>query len=137
MSQANYTNDPFVKAFPETLPFWEAAATGVMLLPHCIRCQKKHWHPRAHCPFCGAAELEWQKVSGQGEVHSFSIIRKPDAPYVLAYVQLNEGPMLMTNIVDCNPEQIRIGMQVKVHFRAEESGRDAPVFSPIGPAVRE
>ncbi|MDQ8030770.1 MAG: Zn-ribbon domain-containing OB-fold protein [Bordetella sp.] len=120
--------DPYVKAFPETEAFWRASAEGRFLLPRCQACGRLHWHPRAFCPFCHADAIEWVQASGRGEVYSFSIVRRPGAPYVLAYVRLDEGPILMTNIVDGDPAAVRVGMRVNVGFRATEHGRMAPVF---------
>lgn len=120
--------DEYVSAFPETLPFWRAAAAGVFVVPRCKDCGKTHWHPRAHCPFCRSADLAWEPASGRGTVHSFTIVRRPDAPYILAYVKIEEGPILMTNIVDCALDAVRIGMPVLAGFRATPEGRRAPVF---------
>jgi uncharacterized protein len=125
--------DPFVEAFPETRPFWDAAAQGIFLLPRCNACGQFHWHPRAHCPFCHGTDLGWMHGSGRGMVYSYTIVRRPNAPYVLAYVQIDEGPILMTNVVDCDPESVRIGMPVKVCFRPTQTGRHAPVFTPSVP----
>lgn len=120
--------DPYVQAFPELEAFWRASAEGRLLLPRCQACGRMHWHPRAFCPFCQAGDIEWIEASGAGEVYTFSIVRRPGMPYVLAYVRLDEGPVLMTNIVDADPSTVRIGMRVQVSFRVTEQGRMAPVF---------
>jgi uncharacterized OB-fold protein len=122
------TTDPYVAAFPENVPFWEAAAQGVFLLPRCRQCGKAHWHPRAHCPMCRSADIEWVKASGRASLHTFTVIRLPGAPTILAYAELEEGPRIMTNIVDADPEGLRIGMPLQVAFRATPEGRQAPVF---------
>jgi uncharacterized OB-fold protein len=123
-------HDPFVEAFPENKPFWEAAARGVFLVPRCDACSKVHWHPRAHCPFCHGAAVSWVQASGRGKVYSYTIVRRPNAPYVLAWVQIDEGPIMMTNVVDCELDAVRIDMPVKVNFRPTVQGRHAPVFRP-------
>jgi uncharacterized OB-fold protein len=120
--------DPYVDAFPETRPFWEAAARGEFMLPRRNACGEFHWHPRAHCPFCRADALTWMAVSGTGIVHSYRVVRRGSVPYVLAYVKLVEGPVLMTNIVDCEPQAVRIGLPVKVGFRPTVQGRHTPVI---------
>ncbi len=136
MMQPAWLEDPFVKAFPETNPFWEAAARDVFVVPQCAQCGKRHWHPRAHCPFCQSTQIAWATASGFGEIYSYSIIRRRDAPsHVLAYVKLDEGPLMMTNIVDCDMEKIRSGMRVKLRFRPTAEGRMAPVFAPEGSAT--
>jgi uncharacterized OB-fold protein len=131
MTTDNLTpTDPFVEAFPENRPFWEKAAQGVFLLPRCKSCGKAHWHPRAHCPLCFSSDLHWVEAAGTGEVYSFTIIRRASGPYVLAYVKLAEGPVMMTNIIDCEPEDVRIGLPVRVSFRPTAEGRSVPVFRP-------
>jgi uncharacterized OB-fold protein len=131
MSQSeDYLRDEYVTAFPETLDFWRNAALGIFVVPRCNTCSKVHWHPRAHCPFCHGLDLTWEKSSGKGHVYSFTVIRRKDAPYLLAYVKINEGPILMTNIVDCELSDVYIGMPVKVGFRSAEQGRQVPVFRP-------
>lgn len=135
MSQAHdYLRDEYAMAFPETLEFWRRAAEGVFVVPRCKACGKVHWHPRAHCPFCHSADIAWEKASGKGIIYSFTVVRRKDAAYLLAYVQIEEGPILMTNIVDCAPEDAHIGIPVVVAFRAAEQGRRVPVFRPAATA---
>jgi uncharacterized OB-fold protein len=122
--------DPYVRAFPETQAFWLASAQGRLLLPHCRACGRFHWHPRAFCPFCHAGELDWTESRGEGEVYTFTVVRKPAPAYVLAYVRLAEGPMLMSNVIGCTPAAVHIGLPVVVDFRATPEGRIAPVFRP-------
>jgi len=129
-AQARTLQDTYVQAFPETQAFWLASARGQLLLPHCASCGRSHWHPRAFCPFCHADAISWQDASGRAEVYSFSIVRRADAPYVLAYARLEEGPILMTNIVDVEPAAVHTGMRLMVAFRATQQGRMAPVFRP-------
>ncbi len=122
------STDPFVEAFPENAPFWEAAGRGSLLLRHCLDCRRPHWFPRAVCPLCGGDRLDWVPASGRGELHSFSVVRRAGDPYVLAYVRLDEGPTVMTNIVDTPFERLRIGMRVRVVFRAVPEGRPMPFY---------
>ena len=126
--------DPYAIEYPESTPFWEAAEAGTLLLPQCTQCGRCHWHPRAFCPLCGAADPQWRSASGQGEVFSYSIARTED-PYVVAYVKLNEGPLMLTNIVDCDPGSVRIGQSVTARFRRTPQGRLLPVFVPA-PCVK-
>ena len=126
-----FEQDPFVLAHPETREFWAAAAQGRMLLPRCEDCGRTHWYPRASCPLCGGRRLAWIEASGRGSVHAFSAARRADPPYVLAYVTLDEGPTLMTNLVDAAPESLRIGQRVGVVFRPSSEGRMMPFFAPV------
>lgn len=122
--------DPYVAAFPENRPFWEAAEQGRLLLPHCASCGQFHWHPRPRCPYCRSDAVRWEQAGGEGVLHTYTVIRRPGACYVLAYVQVTEGPLLMTNIVDADPEHLHIGMVVRCGFRTTAEGRHAPVFRP-------
>lgn len=117
-------------AHPESLPFWEAAAKGRFLLPHCQACRRAHWYPRAICPLCGSSDVEWREASGRGTVYSVSVVRRAKPPYALAYVTLDEGPTMMTNIVDCDLDAVAIGQKVKVLFRDRSDGVAVPLFTP-------
>ena len=121
---------PPPEATPETRPFWEAAAQGRLLLKRCTACSQAHYYPRAICPFCFSTATEWRPASGRGIIYSYSIMRRVPAPYAIAYVTLEEGVTMMTNIVDCDLEAIRIGQPVKVAFRPTEGGPPVPMFTP-------
>ena len=122
--------DPYVAAFPEIAPFWQAAARGSLVLPRCTQCGQTHWHPRAQCPFCRAEAIEWHAASGRATLHTFTEIQRADGNYVLAYAQLEEGPLVLTNIVDADAAALRIGASLQVAFRPAKEGRTAPVFRP-------
>jgi uncharacterized protein len=115
---------------PETRPFWEAAAAGTLLIKKCQACGELHHYPRSICPFCGRAATEWAHASGRGTIYSYSVMRRVPAPYAIAYVTLEEGVTMMTNIVDCDLDAIRIGQPVKVVFKPTESGPPVPMFTP-------
>jgi uncharacterized OB-fold protein len=123
-------SDEYVKAFPETMPFWASAENGILVLPSCDNCHRVHWHPRAFCPHCHSSRLSWCASPGLGEIHAYSVVRRPGRPYIFGYVRLDEGLILMTNIVDCALERIRIGLPVSVTFSRTEQGRLAPFFRP-------
>ncbi|QHE87322.1 Zn-ribbon domain-containing OB-fold protein [Hydrogenophaga sp. BPS33] len=120
--------DPYVAAFPETAPFWEASRRGALVLPWCEDCGRSHWHPRPFCPLCGASRLVWRLSTGRGQLYSFSVDRKAAVPVVVAYVALDDGPLLMTNIVGTDPGELQIGQAVQVAFRAAPESRMVPVF---------
>jgi uncharacterized OB-fold protein len=119
--------DPIPSA--ETQPFWDAARAGKLLLRHAVTTGRAHWYPRSLCPFTGEA-TEWREASGRGTIYSFSVMRRATPPYVMAYVTLMEGPTVMTNIVECDPDTIRIGDAVSVTFVTSEGGFALPVFRP-------
>ena len=122
----------------ETKPFWEAATEGRLVLPRCDACTTIIWYPRAFCPACGNASVSWIEAAGTGTVYSFTIVRKGQGPYrdagayVVAYVELDEGPRMMTNVVDCDPDAVAIGMRVEVTFDATDKGTALPRFRPVG-----
>ncbi|HTK93859.1 MAG TPA: Zn-ribbon domain-containing OB-fold protein [Verrucomicrobiae bacterium] len=115
---------------PETKAFWDGAAQGRLLLKKCLACSQVHYYPRALCPFCGSDRTEWQQASGRGTVYSWSVMRRAEVPYCIAYVTLEEGVTMMTNIVDCDLDGIRIGQRVRVVFKPTEGGPPVPAFTP-------
>ena len=115
---------------PESKPFFDGAAAGKLLYKRCAACGEAHYYPRANCPFCGSDRTEWKDASGQGTIYSWSVLRRVPEPYAIAYVTLAEGPTMMTNIVDCDFDRIRIGQKVKVVFKPTDGGPPVPMFTP-------
>jgi len=113
---------------PETQPFWDAAAAGTLLVKRCTACGQAHHYPRARCPFCGSDATEWIEASGRGTVYSFSVFRRAPVPYAIAYVTLEEGVTMMTNLVDGDLDAIRIGQAVRVVFKPTDGGPPVPMF---------
>jgi uncharacterized OB-fold protein len=129
----------------ETLPFWEGTREGRLHLPFCQACRAFFFYPRLLCPRCGGGEIAWRDVSGRGRVHTFSINYVPqapgfadDVPYVTALIDLDEGPRMMTRLVEVEPrpEAIRVGMRVEVVF-ADGGGFVLPLFRPIADTSQE
>lgn len=116
---------------PETRPFWEAANEGRLLLPRCRSCGRVHYYPRARCPFCWGPADEWIEAQGEGEIYSYSIMRRADPPYVIAYVSLAEGVRMLTNIIGADFDTLAIGRRVRLVFVASESGQKVPMFTPL------
>jgi uncharacterized OB-fold protein len=117
-------------------PYWEAAGRGELLYQECPQCGQRQLYPRALCTAC-AATPEWRTASGRGTVHTFTVIRQNWAepfremlPYVVAMVELDEGPRLMSNVTDCAPEAVHIGMPVEAWFESVEDGIALPMFRP-------
>lgn len=104
----------------ETQDFWEATTHRVLSVPTCRSCGLVFWYPRGLCPECGSLDIEWAHASGGGTIYSFSVTRngqgvwKNIAPYVLAYVELDEGIRILTNIVNCEVDSVRVGQRVRV-----------------------
>jgi uncharacterized protein len=113
-----------------TEAYWEGARNGKLLLRHCTSCNKVHHYPRALCPYCFSDKLDWREASGKGKVYTYSVMRRAPEPYVIAYVTLEEGISMMTNIVDCDFDKVRIDQPVKVVYKASENGQPVPMFAP-------
>jgi uncharacterized protein len=115
-------------------PFWKAASEGVLMIKRCKSCDEAHWYPRPFCPHCGSGDTEWVKSNGSGTVYSYTVTRKAGPmPYVLAYVTLDEGVTMLTNLVDGEIESLHIGQKVAVTFRRAEGGGAVPMFRPATP----
>tara|TARA_B110000037_G_C16817076_1_gene382090 strand:+ start:373 stop:633 length:261 start_codon:yes stop_codon:yes gene_type:complete len=85
------------------------------------------------CPHCGNAEVELIQSSGKGEIYSWSVLRRADPPFAIAYVTLDEGPTMMTNIIECDLDNLSIGQRVELKFSPteEKDGAPVPTFKPI------
>ena len=113
----------------ETEVYWQAATEARLLVRRCHACGEAHHYPRSLCPFCFSPDTVWEQACGRGTVYSFSVMRRAEVPYAIAYVTLEEGPTLMTNIVNCALDDIAIGLQVVL-----VGGTDAPsipMFTPV------
>jgi uncharacterized OB-fold protein len=121
--------DPVMNVGDE--PYFEAAAQGRLLVKKCSDCGALHHYPRGICPFCLSDKVSWQDAKGTGKIYTFSITRRAGPiPYCIAYVILDEGVSVMTNIVDCDLDDVRIGQAVKVTFKKSAGGISVPMFAP-------
>jgi uncharacterized OB-fold protein len=116
---------------PESQPWWDACKNGQFLVRHCRACSENHFLPRSICPFCFSDQTEWKVTAGTGTIYTFSVMRRANAPYVLAYVTLDEGPTVMTNIATGDVNAVRIGQRVRVAFEDTDTGQKLPVFTPV------
>ena len=125
----------------DNAPFWQAVQQRRFVLMRCLECGAWYW-PAAYCrnhankPFFDS--LQWQEASGIGRVFAFNIHRRPlhpafqdKIPYVLALIELEEGPMFGSNIVGCQPSAVYVGMPVSVTFEVEHDGQVLPFFAPV------
>jgi uncharacterized OB-fold protein len=120
-------------------PYWDAARRHELVIQRCCACERHVFYPRPTCPHCGAHDLAWVPASGRGTVHTFTVARRPThpafadrVPYVIAIVELEEGPRLTTNIVGCEPDDVHIDMPVQVTYEdlEDENATTLPVFRP-------
>lgn len=135
------TAKPLPRINAVTEPFWEAAARQTLLMQRCRDCLAYVWTPRPACFECGGDRLEWLPLSGRGRVYSFTIIRQvagrgsaaafeKEIPYTVAWIDLDEGPRLLSNVIGCPVGDVKIGMEVIAVF--EEASREIrlPKFKP-------
>ena len=129
---------PLPEPRPETQIYWDACKRHELTLPKCRSCDRFFFYPRAVCPHCMSQDIEWVKSSGRGKVWTFSAhhlgptkayVGEP--PHVVAIVDMDEGCKMMSNIVGCSPEDVSIGMEVKVVFDDVTDEITLPKFKPI------
>lgn len=121
-----------------TAPYWDAARTGRLVVQQCQACCQL-WHPPLpRCPHCCRADLGWRAVSGNGTVYTYTVVRHPThfafagkIPYILAIVELAEGPRLVTALTGVEPGTVRVGQPVHAVFRAVADGVALPYFEPV------
>lgn len=123
---------PDVDAF--TRVYWDAAADGRLLVRRCGGCGRAHHYPREFCPFCWSEDVAWEGASGLATLYTWSVVHRNDlppfgerTPYVAAVVDLDEGPRMMTEVVDATEGELWVGMGLEVAFRD-----GVPVFRPRG-----
>tara|TARA_R110002167_G_scaffold59894_5_gene169655 strand:- start:1439 stop:1831 length:393 start_codon:yes stop_codon:yes gene_type:complete len=110
--------------------YYQAAAEGKLLIGKCKACNEVHHYPRAICPACMSTDVDWVPVSGKGTVYSFSVMRRAPVPYAIAYIRLDEGVTVITNIVDCELDEIAVGQAMQLTFGETEDGHKLPLFTP-------
>jgi uncharacterized OB-fold protein len=122
-----------------TRPYWEHASEGRLVTQRCRDCGQT-WHPPLPaCPHCHSTDLGWQQAAGTGTVYTYTVVRHAThaalagrVPYVIALVELTEGPRLVTGITGCDPADVRAGMAVRVRFEKVTDEVSLPYFEPLG-----
>ncbi|AQA13473.1 Zn-ribbon domain-containing OB-fold protein [Streptomyces samsunensis] len=137
---------PEIDAF--TRPYWDAAAEGRLLIRRCADCGRAHHYPREFCPYCWGEDVVWEEASGAATLYTWSVVHRNDlppfgarVPYTAAVVDLAEGPRMMTELIEVPASGPRVGMRLRVAFRAAEAADAAgpaegeapalPVFRPL------
>jgi uncharacterized OB-fold protein len=115
----------------ETRTYWEGARSGKLMIKSCRSCGKAHMYPRAQCPHCRSLDTEWVEASGNGEIYSWTVMRRAAPPFAIAYVTLEEDVTMFTSIVDCDLDALSVGDKVVVAFETKEDGLIVPVFKPV------
>lgn len=121
----------------EEKAYFAAASERRLLIQHCADCDAAVWFPRSVCPSCHGAALGWEDAAGTGTVYSYTVLRRAgrpgwedDVPYVVALVELTEGPRVMGNLLEVAPEAVAVGMAVRVTFEDRDEGLAVPQWVP-------
>lgn len=119
-------------------PFWEAAKEERLVIQRCKDCEKHIFYPRIACPHCSSDNVEWVDASGKGTVYSYTVVESnspsaflKDIPYVVAVVRLEEGVQMFSNVVGCEPGEVRCDMPVEVTFEKLDDEFNLPKFKPV------
>ncbi|ACL05921.1 Zn-ribbon domain-containing OB-fold protein [Desulfatibacillum aliphaticivorans] len=122
----------------DSKPFWEGCRNHELLFQKCAACGEIRWPPGILCPHCHSREVEMVRSGGKGTIYSYVIYHQPfhpefadKVPYVVAIVELEEGPMLITNIVECPHESLACDMPVRVHWDDVSEECTLPKFRPV------
>lgn len=132
---STHAGKSFPRPTPETRPFWEGCRNGELLLQRCGSCGAHQFYPRIMCSKCGSAAVEWVRASGRGRIRSYTVVRRPvsrayaaETPYLVALIELAEGPTMMSNVIGCAPEAAAIGLAVEVVFETWSADISVPKF---------
>jgi uncharacterized protein len=122
---------PALSPLPEVAPHFDGLRAHRLVLPRCTSCEALIWYPRAFCPFCASPSVSWEEVPARGTIHSYTVVHRGTGPfaghtpYVVAYVDLDSGPRILTNVVE-STEHLAIGTRVEAVF--EVSSDDEPIL---------
>ncbi len=145
MGQSTHQEDPVAEGLrpmpvptPETRHFWDGTRAKELRLQRCDACRHTYFPPRPFCPKCASRKVSVFKASGKAKLHSYVIHHRPapgfTTPYAIAVVELDEGPRLMSNIVECpqTPEALVLDMPLEVTFEAQSDQITLAFFKPAG-----
>ena len=128
---------PIPAVNPESKPFWEACKRHELYVQKCGDCGILRYYPRELCGACLSSNVEWVKCSGKGEVYTFTVTHqhrgagfREDLPFVMAYIKLEEGVRMLSNIIQCDPATVHVGMPVEVVFEDVNDEISLPKFKP-------
>lgn len=119
-------------------PFWDAARNERLIIQRCRSCERHVFYPRIACPYCASEALDWVEASGKGTIYSFTVVEsnapssfRADMPYVVAVIRLEEGVQMLSNVVGCDPYDVRCEQPVEVTFEKLNDDFTLPKFRPI------
>jgi uncharacterized OB-fold protein len=131
---------PIPRIDPESKPFWEACRRHELYIQQCNACTLHYYYPRHTCPHCLSDDVRWVRLNGRGHVYTYTVTYqhggagfRDNLPFVLAYVELEGtgGVKMLTNVVDCDPQTVNIGMAVEVTFVDVNGELAIPMFRPV------
>ncbi|MFQ5874385.1 MAG: Zn-ribbon domain-containing OB-fold protein [Dehalococcoidia bacterium] len=122
---------------PDSQGFWDACKRHELVIQRCSKCRAYRYPPRPMCFDCNATNWEWAKASGRGTIYTYTITYQPvhpaldgRVPWTVITVELEEGVRMVSNLVDCPPEKVQIGMPVSVTFEDVNEEVTLPRFRP-------
>jgi uncharacterized OB-fold protein len=137
----DFSNGPLPDVeYRECAAFWEGTRKGEIRFPRCQDCKKYHFYPYWLCPFCHSPNIKWQALTSQPRLFTWTCVRRNlspvfsiRGPYIVALVEFDEAPgfYLTTNLVECQPEDLQIGMPLEVIFQKVDDKITMPIFKPI------
>jgi len=123
---------------PHSAAFWEGTKQHKLMVQHCCDCDSYIFYPRRECPECWSTNLDWHESTGKAKVYAFSVtyegvepMFQQDLPIALAWVDLPEGVRMNTNIIDCDPNDVKIGMEVEAVYQDVTDEITIPYFRPV------
>jgi uncharacterized OB-fold protein len=125
----------------ESAPFWEGTCQGELRFPKCGTCGRFHWYPCVLCPFCHSSDITWQKITNRPKVYTWTCVRRSlgpvfniRGPHIVALVEFDKifDIYFVSNLVDCQPEDVYIGMPLEVVFQKVNDRLTMPLFKPLG-----
>jgi hypothetical protein len=128
----------FPRRSPDTAAYWDACQRHELLIQRCGNCRAYQFYPRNFCTSCCSKTLDWISATGHGKVLTWTIVRRAvsaayadDVPYVIALIKLQEGVVMMSKVIGCEPEAVHTGMAVEVNFEDWSEQVSMPVFVPV------
>ncbi len=134
---------PLPRIDKDSEPYWASAHDHDLQLQRCTNCGHFRFYPSRACHYCQSLEFEWDEVSGKGEIYSFSILKRARGnpfedllPLTVVLVKLAEGPVMMSNLIDCPEDQVKIGLPVEIAYEDVDAEITLPVFRPAAEVAR-
>jgi uncharacterized OB-fold protein len=122
---------PSVTPTSDATAFFKATEAGQFSLPVCEACGQTHWYPRPLCPHCFSDRIIMKPASGRGKIHTFTVMRRAPEVYAVAYIELAEGPIMLSNLVDFEADALAIDQPVEVVLTPNADGLKVPLFRPL------